>query len=856
MLEQIFLKVMDMSRGAGLIIVIVIVSRILLKRFPKYLSYMLWSAVLFRLLCPFTPQAVFGILPDVRPVYGEPAAEGDLTLTAETDGFVIPYVGEETMNTPETVRTVPERPDTDSGKTAEISWPERFVFIGKYVWLSGVGILFLYAVLSAVRIHRKTAEAIHFKDNLYLMNEPFPPFVMGIVKPRIYLPGNLGEKEQEYMILHEQVHIRRFDHVVKLAAFAALCIHWFNPLVWVAFVLSCRDMEMSCDEAVIKKLGVNIRADYSASLLAVSVKHHFIRGLPVGFGEGDIKGRIRNLAAFRKTKKGIAALLAVCAGILILCLATAHKTAAPDAEDPIGETAVLQDDATPGGPAEPALGKVSVDIAQHYAAKVGDPSNFYLIDENGVLWGSGRNEYGQLGQGTRDDAFHDDAVKIAEHVIHVDDSQKGFAIFLTEDHKLYGMGNAGSGALQQYGEFDWTRYINGEQYGAATPVLLMEDVVYACCGRDDIACLKEDGTVWIWGTVGTEGGYLSRAYFVATPQKILENAVWVTGGWFNHAALLRDGTVWTWGYNSAGNCGVADAAVVEKPTVAAKDAVMVWTNLAVAGYPQPDAEESAVAWQESLQYQTDCDTIAEFDGIYPRYLNNTVIQKTDGSYWVCGEHVGTEEKVVHGAEGEYSVVCSHEFLPCSSGGTDKGEPSDPVLTGTDSRQADFEKEHISCDAKLNQTYTSVIPCYNNPNYTTIEKVTFSDYAVFSSDESHEALEGYEWKTVSMTYVIDDENGYQYGISFHFFADDYYNRDAVPDEFGEIYTLNYNGTEYDACVGYSEYETTGWIDGVFTAKYTFSFRVPKGYDGCVIRVPSDGGNNPADPAKYDINFRLQ
>ena len=374
MLEQIFLKVMDMSRGAGLIIVIVIVSRILLKRFPKYLSYMLWSAVLFRLLCPFTPQAVFGILPDVRPVYDEPAAEEDLTLSAETDGFVIPYTGEETMNTPETVRTVPERPDTDSGKTAEISWQERFVFWGKYVWLSGVGILFLYAELSAVRIHRKTAEAIHFKDNLYLMNEPFPPFVMGIVKPRIYLPGNLGEKEQEYMILHEQVHIRRFDHVVKLAAFAALCIHWFNPLVWVAFVLSCRDMEMSCDEAVIKKLGVNIRADYSASLLAVSVKHRFIRGLPVGFGEGDIKGRIRNLAAFRKTKKGIAALLAVCAGILILCLATAHKTAAPDAEDPIGETAALQDDETPDGPAEPALGKVSVNIAQHYAAKVGDPS--------------------------------------------------------------------------------------------------------------------------------------------------------------------------------------------------------------------------------------------------------------------------------------------------------------------------------------------------------------------------------------------------------------------------------------------------------------------------------------------------
>ena len=866
MLEQMFLKILDMSRGASLIIVIVVVSRILLKRFPKYIPYMLWSAVLFRLLCPFTPEAAFGIFPDVRPAYDEPAAERDPVLNAETGGFVISYTGQETMNTPKTVRRIPERSDTDSGQAVEISWQERFVFIGKYVWAAGMGFLLLYAVIAALRLHRKTAEAIRFKDNIYILYEPVPPFVMGIVKPRIYLPGDLSEKEQAYIILHEQFHIRRFDHIVKLAAFAALCIHWFNPLVWIAFLLSCRDMEMSCDEAVIKKLGVKIRADYSASLLAVSAKRGLIRWLPVGFGEGDVKGRIRNLAAFRKTKKGIAAVLAVCAGIFILCLATAHKTAVPDAEDPAVKTPAVEDDETPDEPgasekaeeaAEPVSEKVSLNIAEHYAAKVGDPSDLYSIDENGVLWGSGRNEYGQLGQGTQDDAFHSDAVKIAEHVIHVDRSQKGFAIFLTEDHRLYGMGNAGCGALQQYGEFDWTRYINGEQYGAATPVLLLEDVVYACCGRDDIVCLKEDGTVWTWGTVGIEGGYQSdKVYFIEKPQKILENAVLVTGGWFNHAALLQNGTVWTWGYNSAGNCGVADAAVVERPTMVAEDAVMVWTNLAVAGYPQPDAEESAIAWQESLQYHTDYDTIEEFDGIYPRYFNNTVLQKADGSYWVCGENVGAKEQVVHGAEGDYSVICSYEFLPCSVSGTAGGEPSEPVLTEADSRQPDFEKEHIRCDAKLNKTYTSVIPCYKNPYYTTREKVTFSDYAAFSSDENHEALDGYEWKTVSLTYVVDDENGYQYGISFHFFADDYYNRDAVPDEFGEIYTLNYNGKDYDACVGYSEYESSGWIGGVFTAKYTFSFRVPKGYDGCVIRVPSNGVKNPADPAKYDINFRLQ
>ncbi len=679
MLEQIFLKIMDMSWAASLIIVIVMILRILLKRFPKYISYMLWSAVLFRLLCPFTPEAVFGLIPDLKPAFYEPAAERDQALMAEKGGFAVPYTGNETVDAPETTGAMPGQSYMDHGKDAEISWQELFVLIGKYVWISGIGLMLLYSVISAVRIHRKAAEAIHLKDNIYMMYEPVSPFVMGILRPRIYLPGDFSEKEQEYIILHEQFHIRRFDHIAKLAAFAALCIHWFNPLVWTAFILFCRDMEMSCDEAVIKKLGVNIRADYSASLLAVSTKHRFIRRLPVGFGEGDIKGRIKNLAAFRKTKRGIAVALAACAGILILCLATTRKAGIPDGDDSPVETAAAEGHGTPdgaeasegteaseeAGTSEPVPLKVSLNIAEHYAANVGDPSNFYSIDENGVLWGSGRNEYGQLGQGTQDYEFYSEAVKIAENVVHVDYSQKGFAIFLTEDYKLYGMGNAGCGALQQYEEFDWTQYVNGEHYTVTTPVLLMEDVVYACCGRDDIVCLGEDGTVWTWGTVYAEGGYLSnKVYFIEKPKKILENAVLVTGGWFNHAALLQDGTVWTWGYNSAGNCGIADVSVVDEPALAAENVVMVWTNLAVAGYPQVSTEEASMVWEESLQYNTDYDNIAEFGDIYPRHLNNMVIQKADGSYWVCGENVGTEEKVVHGAEGDYSVICSHEFSPC------------------------------------------------------------------------------------------------------------------------------------------------------------------------------------------------
>lgn len=210
---------------------------------------------------------------------------------------------------------------------------------------------------------------------------------------------------------------------------------------------------------------------------------------------------------------------------------------------------------------------ISLNIKEYYISNTGNPSNLYYIDENNILWGSGRNEYGQLGQGTQDYEFYSDMIKIAENVIHVDYSQTGFTIFLTKDNQLYGMGNAGTGALLQYGGFDWTRYTNGENYAVTTPILLMENVAYARCGRDDIVCQKEDGTVW------------------------------------------------TWGDNSAGNCGVADLFVVSKPTMVAEDVAMVWTDLAIDSYPQPNEEDIAMAWTGKLKYNSEYNHIAEFNDI-------------------------------------------------------------------------------------------------------------------------------------------------------------------------------------------------------------------------------------------------
>lgn len=679
MLQLVFLKILGMSWSASIVILAVCLGRILLKKYPKCISYLLWSVVLFRLLCPITLESEKSLIPNYNPALNEIFLEQNTVVPKETLMLSesSDIIGEEknTDNKSEAAQGIlVQTISNEIEETPEVSRQNELVLMGQYIWIAGLCLLLLYGTISLVLIRKKVSESIPLRENIYVTDKRISPFVMGIFRPKIYLPQGLSEQEQEYIILHEKCHIRRCDHIVKFAAFIAWSIHWFNPLVWVAFRLFCKDMEMSCDEAVIKKMGEKIKIDYCVSLMNLSTHHRNTYWLPVDFGENDIKGRIKNIASLRKMKKGVLAIVVLTVGVFIVCLvylAFIRKAVAPeehlDEETRVAENAQILDQ-------QEKLPRTEVwlDITEHYRTHVGDPSNFYYIDENNILWGSGRNEHGQLGQGTQDYDYHREAVRIAENVIHVDYSQKGFVIFLTEDHKLYGLGNAGCGALQQYDTFDGNRYLNDEQYFVSEPYLLMEQVKYACCGRDDIVCLAEDNTVWTWGTVWCNSGAATLQtnmvsdglYFIPKPQKVLDNAVLVTGGWNNHAALLRDGTVWTWGYNSAGNCGVADIAVVSKPTMVAENVAMVWTNLALENYPQPSAEDIALAWTGKRQYNMEYDNISEFNEIYPKLLNNTVIQKTDGSYWVCGENVGEEEERVHGAEADYFVICTYQFLPC------------------------------------------------------------------------------------------------------------------------------------------------------------------------------------------------
>lgn len=309
-LPQLF----NMSVTASVMILAVLVVRLLLKKSPKIFSYVLWSVVLFRLLCPISVTSDFSLL----NIIDAPVTETGRIAYVPSDivhmenpsaELPVPVVGEAVNN------------HLPKGEEQLAADPLEFpISAATCIWSAGVIVLVIYSVVQLMRLRRRLVGAMPLRDNIYLADHIDTPFAFGLFRPKIYLPSALPEKERGYIILHEQHHIRRGDHVVKILAFAALCLHWFNPLVWVAFVLSGRDMEMSCDEAVMKKTGSDIRAEYSESLLRFATGKKKLVGTPLAFGEGDTKGRIKNIMKYKKPvfwRIAVAVIICVAAAVCL-----------------------------------------------------------------------------------------------------------------------------------------------------------------------------------------------------------------------------------------------------------------------------------------------------------------------------------------------------------------------------------------------------------------------------------------------------------------------------------------------------------------------------------------------------------
>ncbi len=319
-MEALFLRILNMSFTASFIILIVLAARLLLKKMPKATSYSLWSLVLLRLVFPFSFESALSIL----PINSNPIPL-DIAYSA------IPKIDSGIAALDKAVNSsLPA-----ATPTASVNPLQLWLFAGEILWLLGIFVLLLYSVLSLIALNKRLKGAAPAVDNIFFTNNLKTPIVLGLFSPKIYLPNGLSDDEKAYTLLHEQLHIKRFDHVIKLLSFLVLCLHWFNPLVWLAFSLSGKDMEMSCDEAVIRRLGNGIKKDYALSLLSLASDHRVLGGTPLAFGEGDASGRIRNVLNYKKPAVWvITVILAVCLAVGIACIANPRQSVY-DPNDPV-----------------------------------------------------------------------------------------------------------------------------------------------------------------------------------------------------------------------------------------------------------------------------------------------------------------------------------------------------------------------------------------------------------------------------------------------------------------------------------------------------------------------------------------
>ena len=312
-MTAIFERVLNMSLTGSIVIAVVLLARLLLRRAPKIYSYMLWAVVLFRLLCPISLSAGLSVLKPL-PVT---TTQGLSTVTYRPVESVIPASGE--------IGQEDARPEPAETVKAETGL--QAMTLAAAVWLTVGGALAGCSLVQYIVLRRKLREAAPYLGEVYLSDSIATPFVMGVIAPKIYLPSDTPKAERRFIIAHERHHLHRGDPLWKLLGYLALCIHWFNPLVWLAFFLGGKDMEMSCDEAVLNRLGEDIRADYSQALLRLATHKRLIAGMPLAFGEGETKGRVRNMARWRRPKVWVSGICAVlCLVVLAVCALNPQKS--------------------------------------------------------------------------------------------------------------------------------------------------------------------------------------------------------------------------------------------------------------------------------------------------------------------------------------------------------------------------------------------------------------------------------------------------------------------------------------------------------------------------------------------------
>lgn len=615
-------------------------------------------------------------LPENNAVHGQTTVGTDVTIEQSTNR------GSESSALP--------APDVQStGTAAALSTSVAFlrvIFAVECLWLAGIPCFLAYFIFSYIRMKRRLAECLPGEEGVRYVDGIRTPMVFGILRPQIYLPVEMNPEFYDCVLQHERIHLRRLDYLWKILAYLISIVHWVNPVVWLAYYLLCCDMEKACDEAVTEHLEREDRQEYAEALLAMATDTTARRvfAAPVCFDEGDIKGRIRHVLKCRKTAGKLAALAVELCAVVALILLTQRSAVTVQDSEAAGDTADTTENVTAESDAEeadlPAFYirraedlQVSspLRIEEQYITDRATAWNHYYIDADGVLWGSGYNQNGQLGNGSYEtdlDLGKMDAARIADHVVSVDANlNNNFCIYLTDDGKLYGMGLNMAGLLLGKDSVKQV-YSDDDNDRVCTPVLLMENVRYARAGREAIVALQEDGSVYWWGqmrtTTSTYGSDYDAYWTVEEnpdnpvkmmylePHKVLENCVYVDISAWNGAAITENGDLYMWGLNIFGQCGVAKSENVHD---------FVWA-------PEKVLENVSMVWLEAIRQNDDgIDTELEnFSWAVHSYTFDNFALLQDGTLLAAGENLG-KDSVTTVVDGDLDQAGSHRasfgFVP-------------------------------------------------------------------------------------------------------------------------------------------------------------------------------------------------
>lgn len=712
-----------MSLQGSIIIGIILLLRMVFRglRISYRYCVLLWGIVFFYLIFPWKIENAHGFWraqpesmvvavsadgPTVVTGLGTSIVPGQNTLPEQgpmTGQSTLPennaVHGQTTVGTDATIEQSTNRrsessalpvPDVQSTGTAAALFTStaflRVTFAIRCLWLVGIPCFLAYFIFSYIRMKRRLAECLPGEEGVCYVDGICTPMVFGILRPQIYLPVEMNPEFYDCVLQHERIHLRRLDYLWKILAYLISIVHWVNPVVWLAYYLLCCDMEKACDEAVTEHLEREDRQEYAEALLAMATDTTARRvfAAPVCFDEGDIKGRIRHVLKCRKTAGKLAALAVELCAVVALILLTQRSAVTVQDSEAAGDTADTTENVTAESDAEeadlPAFYirraedlQVSspLRIEEQYITDRATAGNHYYIDADGVLWGSGYNQNGQLGNGSYEtdlDLGKMDAVRIADHVVSVDANlNNNFCIYLTDDGKLYGMGLNMAGLLLGKDSVKQV-YSDDDNDRVCTPVLLMENVRYARAGREAIVALQEDGSVYWWGqmrtTTSTYGSDYDAYWTVEEnpdnpvkmmylePHKVLENCVYVDISAWNGAAITENGDLYMWGLNIFGQCGVAKSENVHD---------FVWA-------PEKVLENVSMVWLEAIRQNDDgIDTELEnFSWAVHSYTFDNFALLQDGTLLATGENLG-KDSVTTVVDGDLNQAGSHRasfgFVP-------------------------------------------------------------------------------------------------------------------------------------------------------------------------------------------------